>query len=122
MKKCIAERASQQTAAALDVARGWSRYGAFIGLDVHKETIAVAVTLPGRDAPEYRGEIAHEPKAVRKWLDRLSAEFEGVMLLFCYEAGPCGYGLYRQLIAAGHDCQVVAPSLIPQKAGERVKV
>ena len=43
------------------------------------------------------------------------------MLLFCYEAGPCGYGLYRQLIGSGHDCQVVAPSLIPKKAGERIK-
>ncbi len=121
MKKFIAERASQQTSAALDVTRGWSRYGAFIGLDVHKETVAVAVAFPGRDKPEYRGEITHEPKAVRKWLDRLNAEFEGVLLLFCYEAGPCGYGLYRQLVAAGHDCQVVAPSLIPKKAGERVK-
>jgi transposase len=43
------------------------------------------------------------------------------MLLFCYEAGPCGYGLYRQLTEAGHDCQVVAPSLIPKKPGERIK-
>jgi transposase len=121
MKKFIAERASQQAAAARGVARGWSRYGAFIGLDVHKETIAVALALPGWGEPQYRGEIAHEPKAVRKWLDRLSAEFDGALLLFCYEAGPCGYGLYRQLVAAGHDCQVVAPSLIPKKAGERVK-
>lgn len=121
MKKCIAERASQQTAAALDSAKGWSRYAAFVGLDVHKETIAVAVALPGRGEPQYRGEIAHEPKALRRWLDRLHEEFGGALLLFCYEAGPCGYGLYRQLIAAGHDCQVVAPSLIPKKAGERVK-
>ena len=121
MKKCIAERASQQTLAALGVARGWSRYGAFIGLDVHKDSIAVAVALPGRDEPMYRGEIAHEPRKIHKWLSRLSAEFEGLLLLFCYEAGPCGYGLYRQLVAAGHDCQVVAPSLIPKKAGERIK-
>jgi transposase len=121
MEKCIAERVAQQTAAAFDAAEGWSRYGAFIGLDVHKETIAVAVARPGRDEPVYRGEIANEPKAVRKWLARLSAEFEGLLLLCGYEAGPCGYGLYRQLIAAGHECQVVAPSLIPKKAGERVK-
>jgi transposase len=121
MKKFIAERASQQAAAARGVARGWSRYGAFIGLDVHKETIAVALALPGWGEPQYRGEIAHEPKAVRKWLDRLSAEFDGALLLFCYEAGPCGYGLYRQLLEVGHECQVVAPSLIPKKAGERVK-
>ena len=43
------------------------------------------------------------------------------MLNLCYEAGPCGYGLYRQVKALGHDCEVVAPSLIPRKAGERVK-
>ena len=121
MKKCIAERASQQTAAALDSAKGWSRYAAFVGLDVHKEKIAVAVALPGRDQPEYRGEIAHEPKKLQKWLDCLNGEFGGALLLFSYEAGPSGYGLYRQLSAAGHECQVVAPSLIPKKAGERVK-
>lgn len=121
MKKSIAERAKQETAAALDVARGWCRYGAFIGLDVHKDTIAIAVAVPGRDEPVYRGELANERRQIEQWLARLSGEFEGQLLLFCYEAGPCGYGLYRQLIAAGHECQVVAPSLIPKKAGERIK-
>ena len=121
MKQDIAKEISQQTASALDSAAGWSGYAAFVGLDVHKDTIAVAVALPRRATPEYRGEIAHEPKVVRKWLDRLSSEFDGVMLLFCYEAGPCGYGLSRQLTEAGHDCQVVAPSLIPKKPGERIK-
>ena len=121
MKEDIAKAIDQQTAAARDSAGGWSRYGAFVGLDVHKETIAVAVALPGRGEPEYRGEIANEPKALKKWLDRLGTEFGGALLLFCYEAGPCGYGLYRQLLEAGHECQVVAPSLIPKKPGERVK-
>jgi len=121
MKEDIAKAISQQTAAALDGAKGWSRYGAFVGLDVHKDTIAVAIAMPGRDEPVYRGEVAHEPKALKKWLDRLNDEFGGAVLLFCYEAGPCGYGLYRQLLAAGHDCQVVAPSLIPKKPGERIK-
>ena len=121
MKEDIAKAISQQKAAALDGAGGWSRYGGFIGLDVHKETIAVAIAMPGRDEPVYRGEIAHDPKALKKWLDRLNDEFGGAVLLFCYEAGPCGYGLYRQLLAAGHDCQVVAPSLIPKKPGERIK-
>jgi transposase len=46
---------------------------------------------------------------------------EGVRLSFCYEAGPCGYGLHRQLLDLGQDCQVVAPSLIPRKPGDRVK-
>jgi len=121
MKKDIAKAIDQQTAAALDATKNCSRYGAFVGLDVHKETIAVSVALPGRGEPEYRGEIANEPKALKKWLERLGAEFGGMLLQFCYEAGPCGYGLYRQLIAAGHECQVVAPSLIPKKAGERIK-
>jgi len=121
MSKCIAEQAREQTAAAMEAVSGWSRYGAFIGLDVHKETIAVAVALPGRDEPQYRGEIKHEPKALTKWLARLNDDFGGALLLFCYEAGPCGYGLYRQLTEAGHDCQVVAPSLIPKNPGERIK-
>jgi len=121
MGKFIAEQAEKQTAAAFEGTRGWSRYAAFIGLDVHKETIAVAIALPGRAEPAYRGEIAHEPKVLKQWLERLNDEFGGALLLFCYEAGPCGYGLYRQLTEAGHECQVVAPSLIPKKPGERIK-
>lgn len=121
MKEDIAKVTDRQAAAVPDGASDGGRYGAFVGLDVHKETIAVAVALPGRDEPAYRGEIAHEPKALKRWLERLNDEFGGELLLFCYEAGPCGYGLYRQLLAAGHACQVVAPSLIPKKAGERVK-
>lgn len=121
MKKFIPEEVIHHTAAALDVVQTCSRYGACIGLDVHKETIAVAVALPGRGGPEYRGEIANQPKVLQKWLDRLHQEFGGALLLFCYEAGPCGYGLYRWLTEAGHDCHVVAPSLIPKKAGERIK-
>jgi len=54
-------------------------------------------------------------------VDRLNREFGAEVLLFCCEVGPCGYGLYRQLLALGHDCQVVAPSQIPKKAGERIK-
>lgn len=121
MKKFIPEEVIVHTAAALDVVQAWSPYGAYIGLDVHKETIAVAVALAGRSEPEYRGEIANEPKVLKKWLDRLNEAFGGTLLLFCYEAGPCGYGLYRWLTEAGHDCQVVAPALIPKKAGERIK-
>lgn len=97
------------------------RYGAYIGLDVHKETIAVAVALPGREAAVYRGETANTPTAIRKLVDQLAEMFGGELLLFCYEAGPCGYGVYRQLVNLGHDCQVVAPSLIPKKPSDRVK-
>jgi len=96
-------------------------YGAYVGLDVHKETIAVAVACPGRGLPQDWGEIANKPKAIARLVDRLSAAFDGEALLFCYEAGPCGYGLYRQLLGLGHDCHVVAPSLIPTKPGERIK-
>lgn len=121
MKKFNPEEVIRHTSTALDVVQACSEYGAYIGLDVHKETIAVSVALPGRSEPDYRGEIAHKPNVLKKWLDRLNEEFGGALLLFCYEAGPCGYGLYRWLTEAGHDCQVVAPSLIPKKAGERIK-
>jgi transposase len=96
-------------------------HAAYVGLDVHKETIAVAVAEPGREEPIYRGEIANAPKKVEKLIAKLSEAYDGGLLLFCYEAGPCGYGLYRQLIASGHDCAVVAPSKIPKAAGERIK-
>lgn len=82
-------------------------YAGFVGLDVHKETIAVAVAPAGREVPVYRGEIKNTAKAVAKLVDRLSVD--GELYLYCYEAGPCGYGLYRQLVEMGHDCEVVAP-------------
>ena len=96
-------------------------YPAYIGLDVHKDTLAVAVAESGRGEPEFYGEIAHQSRKVARLIERLSARYGGERLLFVYEAGPCGYGLYRQILATGHDCEVVAPSLIPRKAGERVK-
>jgi hypothetical protein len=89
----------------------------FIGLDIHKERISIAVTESGRSgAVEYLGEIANEPGAISKLCDRLRRP--GKPLTFCYEAGPCGYGVHRQLTSLGHRCDVVAPSLIPTKAGE----
>ena len=113
-----------ETASALDTVLGVGQekaHAAYVGLDVHKETIAVAVAVPGREEPIYRGEIANAPKKVEKLIAKLSEAYDGGLLLFCYEAGPCGYGLYRQLIASGHDCAVVAPSKIPKAAGERIK-
>jgi len=124
MKKFNAEGVHSETVSALEVVRqaqAGSKYPAYIGLDVHKETIAVALARAGRDVPESWGEIANRPKSVAKLVERLNREFEGEVLLFCYEAGPCGYVLYRQLLELGHDCQVVAPSLIPKKPGERIK-
>jgi transposase len=92
----------------------------YIGLDVHKEAIAVAMAEPGRrgDVREY-GKIANTPAALRALLGKLTRD--GSALRLCYEAGPCGYGIQRQLAAAGHECLVVAPSLIPRKPGERIK-
>ncbi|MDH3714928.1 MAG: IS110 family transposase [Gammaproteobacteria bacterium] len=84
------------------------RHGFYVGLDVHKETIAVAVAEPGRAAVHYWGEIKHAPKAVCKLVPQLSEQYGGVLMLWCYEAGPCGYGLYRQLLSLGQDCEVVA--------------
>ena len=93
----------------------------YVGLDVHKETIAVAIARPGRPEPEFRGEIANKPKTIEKLIDKLTRETNGGILLVCYEAGPCGYGIYHQVVAMGHDCEVVAPSLIPKKPGERIR-
>jgi len=101
--------------------RGGRLYGAYVGLDVHKEKVAVAVAECGRDKPRYEGEVLNTAKQVSKLIDRLSRRYGGERLLFVYEAGAMGYVLYRQILLSGHDCEVVAPSLIPRKAGDRVK-
>jgi transposase len=92
----------------------------YIGLDVHKETIAVALAEAGKrnEVREY-GKIANTPAAVKALVAKLARN--GHELHFCYEAGPCGYGIQRQLTASKHDCIVVAPSLIPRRPGERIK-
>jgi transposase len=92
----------------------------YVGLDVHKETIAVALAEAGlREDVRERGNIADTAAALKALTEKLSGEKRG--LRFCYEAGPCGYGIQRQLSAMGHECAVVAPSLIPRKPGDRIK-
>ena len=90
----------------------------FVGLDVSKDSISVAIADAGREAPRYFGEVAHTPEAIRKLIAKLgkAAEIEA-----CYEAGPTGYGLQRLLTQLGVRCIVVAPSLIPKRPGERIK-
>jgi transposase len=128
MKEFNPEQDRIETASALEIVReagvstvALERYAAYVGLDVHKESIVVAVAEPGREEPMYRGEITNKPKTIEKLLAKLSEAYEGGLLLFCYEAGPCGYVLYRQILVCGHDCQVVAPSRIPKAPGERIK-
>ena len=92
----------------------------YVGLDVHKATVCVAIAESGRGG-EIRevGVFENRPDVLRKMVARLGKHRR--RLNFCYEAGPCGYGLHRLLTGLGHDCVVVAPSLIPMKAGDRVK-
>jgi transposase len=89
----------------------------FVGLDVHADTIAVAVAeSPG--TVRALGVIPNRPASVRKLIHKLGSVR---CLRACYEAGPTGYVLYWQLTALGVHCDVVAPTLIPTKAGDRVK-
>ena len=92
----------------------------YVGLDVHKEGIVVAVAEGGLrgEVREY-GRLANTPAALDRLMCKLGGE--GVRLRVCYEAGPCGYGIQRHLSARGHECVVVAPSLIPKRAGDRIK-
>jgi transposase len=93
---------------------------AFVALDTSKLRNAVAIADGGR-AGEVRflGEIENSTAATAKLIRKLEAKYERIT--FCYEAGPTGYELHRQIKALGHECVVVAPSLIPKKRGDRVK-
>ena len=91
----------------------------YFGLDVHKDTIAVALAEAGLGGEvREHGKIPNTPTALKALSVNLAPA--GRDLRFCYAAGPCGYGIQRQLAGAGHECAVVAPSLIPRKPGERI--
>src|SRR5882762_11374014 len=93
---------------------------AFVAFDTSKLRNAVAIADAGRMGEiRFLGEIENSGAATAKLVRKLAAKHR--RLTFCYEAGPTGYGLYRQITSLGHECIVVAPSLIPRKPGERVK-
>ena len=92
----------------------------FVGLDVHKDSIAVAHAQGhSADPPVFVGEIGTRQADLSKLIRRLQAKTPA--LVFAYEAGPCGYGLDRDLTGQGFDCHVVAPSLIAKKPGDKIK-
>ncbi|HXQ30639.1 MAG TPA: IS110 family transposase [Steroidobacteraceae bacterium] len=91
---------------------------AFVGMDVHKGSIAVAVAEAGRTAPRFVGTTGPQLAELLKALSHLG---EPQRMLIAYEAGPCGYGLARQLGARGYRCEVIAVAKTPRKPGERVK-
>lgn len=93
------------------------KFTRFVGLDVHAETIAVAVS-EGRKQVQAVGTIPNRPEAIQRLMGKLGKPSE---LRVCYEAGPTGYALYWQLTGMGIECEVIAPSLAPMKPGDRVK-
>jgi len=90
----------------------------FVGLDVHKDTIVVAVADAGRNPARVVATVPYQWKPLTKVLEKLGPKSA---VSCCYEAGPTGYGLARSLRAADWDCDVIAPSLIPRKSSERIK-
>jgi transposase len=88
----------------------------FLGLDVHAETIAVAIAEPDGSVRSL-GTIANRAESIRKLIKKLGPVEQ---LKACYEAGPTGYVLYWQLAELGVACEVIAPTLVPMKAGDRV--
>ena len=92
----------------------------YVAIDSSKETLAVAIAESGlRGEVRFWGTIPNQSNAVRKLVERLAVKHPA--LSFCYEAGPCGYGLYRQIRSLGHPCMVVAPSLVPTPPGGHIK-
>jgi transposase len=92
----------------------------FVAFDVAKKKHAVAVAEGGRGGEvRFVGEVENRPAVIARLIRKLADRYGRLQV--CFEAGPTGYGLYRQVLALGHDCLVVAPALIPKRSGERVK-
>ncbi len=90
----------------------------FVGLDVHKDAIAVAVAEPGRSQPRFVGTVENDLAQLIKALGRIAKPHQ---LAVVYEAGPCGYRLVRELRSRGIGCEVIAPSKTPRPTGDRIK-
>jgi transposase len=92
----------------------------YIGLDVHKDSIAISIADEGRNGEvRYYGEIMNDMNLLDKLLRKIISQYSKPCCV--YEAGPCGYYIYRHLSEKGIDCCVVAPALIPKKSGDRIK-
>jgi transposase len=91
----------------------------YVGIDAHKKDLQVAMLVGHARTPE-TWTVANEPRAIQRLLRKLERDAPGAVQC-CYEAGPCGYALQRQLQRGRIRCQVIAPALIPRKAGERIK-
>jgi transposase len=89
-----------------------------VGLDVHKDSISVAAAEPGRTPGRLIGKVTHD---VNKLLKVLTKVGTAEQLHIVYEAGPTGFGLQRALKAKGYVCEIIAPSQIPRRPGDRVK-
>jgi transposase len=93
------------------------KYTTFVGLDVHKNSISIAVIHAELNEAEFLGVIPNTPDAIKSLVKKLGTK----ETYYCYEAGPCGFVIYRHIVELGASCLVAAPSLIPSKPGDRVK-
>ncbi len=93
---------------------------AYVGLDVHKESLAVAIASPERGGEiRFYGNIPNQQQSIQHLFLKLRKQHSSIMV--CYEAGPCGYGIYHQLTAMHIECLVIAPSRIPKSPTDRIK-
>lgn len=128
MKELIAEHVNTSThSEQLSSTGSWDSrqlgraYPCYVGIDQHAQWMVVAVAEAGRTEPVDLGRFENSAKGVKNLVTQLGHQYEGQVLSFCYEAGPCGYGLYRLLQGSGHDCMVVSPASIPVPSGKRRK-